>query len=448
MVESPASVIPGAPGAPAVDPAAPRVSAVDQATEAARQRISTSGSALPADPHHSANQPRLETGQFHKSGVKEVGADIEIPKEGADGKGDGSPEAGQEAERQENAGKDGKDQEGAEGAPAVKEGAETEGAAEEGLDDDLIVSLPARNEGEEEVEIEVTDPKVAERLRQLKNSAMRGDEAREVLTQAQRDREQVEEFEDMLAADPGGVVIGALKDDPATMKHLTMYLLTRPDVWAAVKDQVAALSDPQKFENIQLRAENERHQLAQNFTEVAQERRAVQQNYMEIQQTVALILPPEMSEAQRGVFFSDALRDIAAYAERNRQLTVNPRDIPIILAARMTASGIDPVKAAHRVATGAGAAGKNRGSGNGTRDGKPASKGAAPPAKAPQRTGAQMVEGAQRRRVAAAIPGAGAGAEGMGLKKPTFDPKLGTSAIDQAIEQHRKQLEIARTAAH
>jgi hypothetical protein len=420
---------------------------VDQATEAARQRITTSGSALPAAPHHSADQPRRETGEFHKSAVKEVGADIEIPSEDGGGKRDGSPEAGQEAERQENAGKDGKDQEGAEGAPAVKEGAEAEGAAEEGLDD-LIVALPARNEGEEDVEIEVTDPKVAERLRQLKNSAMRGEEVRSVLDEARSAREQVEEFEDMLAADPGGVVIGALKDDPATMKHLTMYLLTRPEVWEAVKDQVAALSDPQKFENLQLRAQNERHELAQNFQEVASERRAVQQNYQDIQSTVALIMPPEMAEAQKGVFFSDALRDIAAYAERNRQLTVNPRDIPIILAARMTASGIDPVKAAHRVATGAGAAGKNRGSGNGTRDGKPAPSGAATREKAPQRTGAQMVEGSQRRRVAAAIPGAGAGAEGMGLKKPTFDPKLGTSAIDQAIEQHRRTLEIAKSAAH
>jgi hypothetical protein len=445
VIESPASVIPGAPAAPAVDSAAPRVSAVDQATEAARQRINTSGSALPAPAHHSQNQPRVaDTGQFHKSAVKEVGADIEVPVEGADGKTKASPEAGQGAEGQEEAGAVREDQEGAERAAEGQEGA----PATDEVDDDLIVALPPRNEGEDEVEIQVADKAVADRLRQLKNSALRGDEARQVLTEAQQAREQVEEFEDMLAADPGGVVVNALKDDPATMKHLAMFLLTRPEVWTAVKDQVATLNDAEKFENARLRAENERHELASNFQTVAQERKAVQQNYRDIQQTVGLILPPEMSEAARGVFFSDALRDIAAYAERNRQLTVNPRDIPIILAARMTASGIDPVKAAHRVATGAGAAGKNRSSGNGTRETKPATTGAASSGKAPQRTGAQMVEGAQRRRVAAAVPGAGAGAEGMGIKKPTFDPKLGTSAIDQAIEQHRKSLETARSAAH
>lgn len=443
MITSPASVDPGA-AAPAVDPAAPRVSAVDQATDAARTRLTTSGSALPADPHHSATQPRRETGEFHKSAVKEVGADIEIPNEDASGKPKAPPEAGQGAEGDEKAGKVGEDTEGGERAAEGQEGAE--GAAE--VDDDLIVALPARNEGEEDVEIEVTDKAVADRLRQLKNSAMRGDEVRSLVEDARAAREQVEEFEDMLAADPGGVVIGALKDDPKTMEHLALYLVTRPEVWNNIKDKVASFSDPQKFENLQLRMENERNELARNFTTVAAERRAVQENYSQIQGTLGLIIPPEMSEAQRGVFFSDALRDIAAYAERNRQLTVNVRDIPLILAARMAASGIDPVKAAHRVATGAGQAGRTRSSGNGTQDGRPAPRGAAPPAKAPQRTGAEMVKGAERRRVAAAIPGAGAGAEGMGIKKPTFDPKLGTSAIDQAIEQHRKILAQNRSAAH
>jgi hypothetical protein len=443
MIESPNSVRPGAP-APAVDTGT-RVSAVDQATEAARTRIDTSGSALPPAPHHSQQQPRVEeTGQFHKSAVKEVGADIEIPDEGIDpARRKAAPEAGQGAEGEERAGAEGEERgEGDRGAEG-QEGAEGEGEAES----DLVVALPARNEGEEEVEIEVTDPAVAERLRQLKNSAMRGDEARGVLDEARQAREQVEEFEDMLAADPGGMVLGALKDDPATLQHLALYILTRPDIWPVMKDKLAALNDPSKFENMQLRVENERHELAQNFQSVAAERKAVQQNYTQLQSAVGLIMPPEMSEQQKGVFFADALRDIAAYADRTRQLTVNPADVPLILAARMTASGIDPVKAAQRLASGR-ATGSNRGSGNGTRDGKPAPKGAAPRERAPQRTGAQMVEGARRRAVAARVPGGGAGSEGMGLQKPPFDPKLGTSATEQATEWHRQQLKLRQSATH
>lgn len=444
-VESPSSVNPGA-AAPAVDTGGQRVSAVDQATEAARSRIDTSGSALPPAPHHSQTQPRVEeTGQFHRSAVKEVGADIEVPDAGVDpARRKAAPEAGQGAE--------GEDRPGAEGTEGAEVDRAAEGQAgaegEEGIDNDLIVALPPRNEGEEEVEIEVTDPAVAERLRQLKNSAMRGDEARSVLDEARAAREQVEEFEDMLAADPAGMVIGALKDDPQSLQHLAIYILTRPDMWPILKDKVAALTDPAKFENMQLRVENERHELAQNFQSVAAERRAVQTNYTQLQSAVGLIMPPEMAEAQKGVFFADALRDIAAYADRNRMLTVNPADVPLILAARMTANGIDPVKAAQRLAAGRSAAGSNRGSGNGARDGKPASRGAAPPAKAPQRTGAQMVEGARRRAAAARVPGGGAGAEGLGLQKPPFDPKLGTSATEQATEWHRQQLKLRQSAAH
>ena len=446
MIESPASVNPGAP-APAATPGAPRVSAVDQATEAALSRINTSGSALPAAPHHSTTQPRVEeTGQFHRSAVKEVGANIEVPVEGAEGKPKAPPEGGQAAPGSEKTGAVGEDQEGRERAAAGQGEGEGEGAGEE-VDDDLIVALPPRNEGEEEVEIQVADKAVADRLRQLKNSAMRGDEARSVFEEARAARESVEEFEDMLAADPGGTVVQALKDDPETMQHLAIFLLTRPEVWAQVKDRVASLTDPDKFELAQAKVNAERAELRENFQAVAGERRAVQQNYRDIQGTLGLIIPPEMSDAQKGVFFTDALRDIAAYAERNRQLTVNPRDIPLILAARMTASGIDPVKAAQRVATG-GAASRTRSSGNGAPGARPATRGAADPARAPQRTGAEMVKGAERRRVAAVVPGAGAGAEGMGVEKPPFDPKLGTSATEQALEWHRKRLESSRSAAH
>lgn len=424
---------------PTPAPGTPALSAVEQASADARARLAATGTIAPAPPHHAQTQPRIEKGnekggQFVPSAVKEVGANV------ATGEEETPPEAGQPAETDE--------QQPIEGQEGQEEEQLLEGAGEEEVDPDLLVEIPGRNPGES-LEIAVDDPETADRLRQLANSAMRGEEARAVLQDAQQRVQQVEEFEDMIQADPAGVFERALADDPRTQAHLALYLFTRPAIQKLVGETLqkagVEIVDDAAFENLALRMENERHTLRENYSAVAEERRAVSANLAQIQAAVGAIIPPQLQDQARDVFFRDALRDVALYAEQHNMLTVPVQHIPLVLAARMAASGIDPVQAASRMQaalTGGGAG--NRSSGNGAAGAKPAKNGAAPPPQAPQRTGAQMVAGAKKRTVAAKVPGAGAGTGNPPPVIPPYDPTKPGSAIEQATAAHRAALQQGR----
>ncbi len=313
------------------------------------------------------------------------------------------------------------------------------GTDAEGAEDELLVVGPGRRDGEE-VEIAAPDKETAERLRQWVNSAQRVGQVDEMREDAVAMRREVEEFQEMLATDPAGVVAQGLEGNPEAQRHLAMYLLTRPEIWESVKNTVMSLDDPERFEFVQAKVELERHTLADEFRTVAEENRAVDQNLRDVQSAVASIIPPEVGEATRTQFFRDALRDIAAYADRHGRLTIDVRDIPLIIAQRLSASGIDPVQAASQIAGSNRTTRRNRSTENRTATVAPAQRSASQAApKPPQRTGAQMVQGARRRVVASAIPGGGAGAQGNVTEKPPFDPSLGTSATEQAIAWHRKR---------
>lgn len=318
------------------------------------------------------------------------------------------------------------------------------GTDAEGAEDELLVVGPGRRDGEE-VEIAAPDKETAERLRQWVNSAQRVDEVDSLREDAVAMRREVEEFQEMLATDPAGVVTQGLEGNPEAQRHLALYLLTRPDIWQQVRDTVMQLDDAERFEFVQAKVELERHTLADQFRSVAEENRAVDQNLRDVQSAVAAVIPPEVGEATRTQFFRDALRDIAAYADRHGRLTIDVRDIPLIIAQRLSANGIDPVQAASRIAEGNRNTRRNRSTENRTAAVAPAQRSASRTApKPPQRTGAQMVQGARRRVVASAIPGGGAGAQGNSPEKPPFDPSLGTSATEQAIAWHRKRTQTSR----
>jgi len=434
----------GNPGANApAAPAGPAKTGVELASDAARALIAGTGHAIPA-PHHSSTQPRTEDGAFHKSAVREVGsnvpADVVNPRlEGqpaapeappVDGQ---APPAGDPPVVDPNA------------PPAGEPAADGESGA-----NDLVVTLPPRNAGEDPIEIEVSDPAVAEEIRRLNNGYMRGEEARAYRETAEQSLRQVTEFEEMLAYDPGGVALQAWGDDPATLEHVALYLLTRPEVFDRIKDKLAPVFgttlNGEKFENLSLRMENERNRKAAEFSTIAEQNRTYQNNAREVSSAVVGVIPPNWSDEQAAVFFQDALRDIKEYATSSNRMTIPVSEVPLILAARMKANGIDPVKAAAAIAQGAGSNG-NRSSANRVSATRPAATGAAPLTPPPQRTGSEMVRASAARRAVASLPGAGAGTGGPPPAIPTFDPSKG-SAIQQTIEAHRAALAAGRSMAN
>lgn len=415
----------------------PPKSAIELASEAARASIKEAGSAVPAtgDPiAEPGERGRRSDGTFRPGPAK--GEKAEPTPQKADAPADATPAPGPDATADDLPPDDTEEGDELEGAPAGDEGAESE--------DELLVVGPGRRPGEE-FEISAGDKETAERLRQWVNQASRVEEVDQVYEEAMRAKQEVAEFEDLLTIDPAGVVARGLEGNIEAQRHLALYLLTRPEVWEQVRDTVLSLDDQERFELTQARVDVERVQLKEQFQTIAQENRAVDNNLREVQSAVAAIIPPEMDEAARTQFFRDALRDIAQYADRNNRLTVNVQDIPLIIAGRLHLFGIDPVVAAKRITAPPAAGRRNRSTENRTVSRAPASNSAPQtPPRPPQRTGRQMVQGARRKAVAAAIPGVGAGAQGNTLEKPPYDPSKGTSATEQAVEWHRNRVKSAR----
>jgi hypothetical protein len=319
-------------------------SAVEQASEAARAAIAANGTAAPQP---GTNQPRVAPGhpaggQFARSTVKEVGA----------GAGNGAPEAGRAAPAADPAAPNNPAAPGGQEAPAgdgtVQAGAEGEegdeqqqtGAEDEGEgqgDDDLRVLLPGR-EGDEEFEFVVEDPEAAERLRQLKNGYLRGNEVRALTEQANTAIAEVEEVRESIAVDPVGFAFDALSDNPDALEHLALSVITQPKMWERLQAKLAKLvSDPNELRIVTAEQKAQRAEFRETMqTEIA-ERRAVQANLQEVQATCAAMLPETMTPDQQRVAFSDMLRDLKAYADRYNLATIPVHEIPT--PARSSAGG-------------------------------------------------------------------------------------------------------------
>jgi hypothetical protein len=412
-----------APPAPAAT-AGPPLTAVEAATAAARTAIATSGSALPPEEpaHPSARQPRTEGGEFAAStAVNELG---EPPAAAAAAP---APAAAEEP-----------------AAPAPAEGEQPPAAAAEGEPpateeepNPLVVELPGRNPGET-LPIEVEDQDTADRLRQLANGYMRGEEAREyVAAEAQRTEElrgHYESYLDAVVADPGGVVLDELEGDPEALDHLVLYTLTRPDVWKRVGERVLQLADPNTLRLTAAEQAVERTNFQRDRATAGETRRAVRENLTQVQAVVGRMIPAELAAGQRTSLYSSCLNVLRDYAETHRLVTLDVDHVPAILARTLQQAGVDPVAAAAAAFA-------------------PAKKTAAPPAPAaaaapapaaagagkggaaaPARTGKEYVARAARLRTGA-IPAAGAGSP----PAPAATPPPGMG-IEEAVKWHRGRL--------
>lgn len=437
-------------------PAAPLapVSAVEAASAAARAAIAQSGSALPAgaqtvdDKATVKREPnRAPDGKFHTDKFAEVGRNVPAPDDEPDDDAEGvAPEAGHEEEEEEEGEVGSEPQAAAQRAEAgaESEGEEGEGEAEgeEGEEGEtLAVALPGRRPEDPAYEIEVDDPQTAERLRQLVNSAMRGDEARQYVEERLGESRAVQ---DAITTDPAGFLMEAFGSEPEILDHVALSLISNPKVWERVAGRVLNWDDPDRYELDSVKIANQQHTLKDQLQGRAAQVREVEQNFREVSETVEGLIPEQFGDDQRAAFFRDALRDLKDHADQHRLRTLRTSDIPLLLASRLKAYGINPLEAASRVAP----AGKGGTTAKSSRNGhaaprerpQPARQPATKPApKAPTpRNGKQFVASAKRRQAAASIAPVGAGAPS---NVPT--PPAGQS-VEERVAWHRKQLKIGR----
>lgn len=428
--------VPLVPAPPA--PAGPVPSNVEQASAAARALIAQNGTILtPEQPRVAAGTPA--GGQFAQPFVKEVGREIDPNSPDANIPKNGAPPAGQQPPAAPTPPVDGQQPPAPPVAPDPAETAEEIAAREAEEAAALRVLLPGR-EGDEEYEFVVDKPEAAERLRQLKNGYVRGNEVKAREAAAEQAVAEVEQVRVSMQVDPVGFVLDEIGSSPAALDHLALAILTQPETWKRLQPMLAKLvSDPLELRTVAAEQRAARAEYRDTAAARITEDRAVQANLREVQATCAAMLPTDLPPEQQKVIYQNMLRDLGAYAERHRLLTIPVHEIPVLVARQLTAIGVDPVEAAKRAAQVP--AGSARAP-NGAPPRRPAPTSAAPAPSAPAaKPSGQQFKASAERRAAATIPSGGAGSPSSadGLTPPRNADGTPMST-EQTVAWHRARL--------
>jgi hypothetical protein len=382
----------GAPVAPATS------NPIAAAIAAARTAPPSTPPAEPAPTHHSHTQPRTPAGEFAPVDGPPAAQDAEapIPVNNGDGQEDPSVAGALEA---------------GDTPPPPPQDAET-------APEPIVVAIPGRNPHDPDFQIQVDDQETAERLSQLRNAAMRGDQARAALAKAERIAQEAEEYRQVLEMDPAGFVLAELRDAQAKEQVLLSLLTDGSIMTENLREQISImLGDETTAARIAAEIKAARYERRDQVRETLTLRREVAANAQAVRQAIALAAPAALPAEQRQVFIQDAQREVAAYARRQNLQLLNPADVPLILQARIRAWGGDPDAVAAAIVA---RSGRTRG----TVEAQP--RQSAAPAQRP--TGQQLVKASQAKRAGAVVAPAGAGAPPSG---PSTPPK-GMNVADAA----------------
>lgn len=438
----------------------PPLSAVEQASAAAREAIAkgqdpTAGKPDLGNVEDGSGRPVAlpkrdpnGTGKFAADGKREIGEGAPDPRNrslegdvgGHDSEdddeelapGDGSEDEGEDLGADE--GEEG------DGEIEAQDGADEEGGEGEGDEgDENIVILPGRRPGQE-FQLQVDDPETAERLRQLTNGYMAGEAVRAAHADIEQKYQQLELAQDTIAEDPAGFWLSNLPQRSDLQAHAALSLLVQPEVWKLVAPRLTKMvSDPSALEAETTKVKVERYEMRDTLRDAAAERREVQRNLQQIQGTLGQLMPTDFSERQQSAFWRDSMTELQRYAEVHDLNTIPVADMPVILARVMQQHGINPVEAAARIGKG------------GTRSRAPqpgersTPKNGAPKKNGQRPSGKQFVEGQQRRAAAARVAPAGAGAPTTAAAlTPPKKADGSAMSVAETTAWHRAQLQKGR----
>jgi len=393
-----APAAPAAAGGSPAAPAAPAVPPLKAAVAAARELV-----------------------ERQRAAGADVADELEVPAESATPSGEAEGETEEERAARESAAAAG---EGGEPA-AGEEGGETP-------DDELTVVLDGAHEGEE-LPITASDKETADRLRQLKRAAMRGDQARAIREEAQKDREAAEEINYTIELDPAGVVAERITN-PADQVHLAQYLLTRPGVLQHLENWLNdMLADPETQIPLQaVQVDAMRIKRRDAVQGQVQHKRLINQNARAIiqaaERSIDSLVPADWPDEAKAQMYNDVIADVSAENRRavlaaeqqglSHDGRYDPRKVAGLVQRRLKLLGVAPRAAAP-------VGGKKPTTGT-------------PPAGRQAPTPETLKQQRRNRFVAASAP-VGAGSPAPVIQRaPAYDPKLPGTPIQQAAAWVRR----------
>ncbi len=374
--------------------AGPQLNPIESALLAAREKFSA------GEPITAADEGAGGEGGDDDSAGAEGGG------EGGDaGEGEGEGEGESSAEAQAGEGEGEGEAEGDAGAAAGGDADETivdEGEGEGEVDQELVVSIPARREGDEDIEIAVDDPNVAERLRQLRNSAVRGEALREAQGKIEKDQADIEEMEAHIQTDPAGFIIANVPAE--VIETVAMTLITQGEIWERVQPRLEQLQDPQELRTVRAELKAERLEAEKTLRTRAEGRRASKKTAKLILDGIQRMVPVTdgISDSRRDTIIQSVQGAVAAAVRDKRLTTVDVNDLPLLASTALRLHGIDPLAAAASL----------------KEDGGGESELGKSPAKKKQKTAKQLKSDSDKRKKAAAGTPPGSGAPAAAPKLP------------------------------
>jgi len=369
-------------------PAAPKLNPIEAALRSARERFT-------------GGEPLMPEDEGGESGGDDDAAGAAAGAE--EGEGDGGEPAAAEGEGAAEGADEGEpagEGESAEGDAAIEgEGGEGEGE----IDDELIVAIPARREGDEDIEIAVEDKAMAERLRQLKNSAIRGEQLHAQQVRIEKDQADIEEMETWISTDPAGFIMSNVP--PEVVEVVAMTLITKPEIWARVQDKLEALSDPSELRLVQAELKTQGLEAEKFLRTQAEGRRHSKQQAKLILSGIDKMVPATdgISDSRREAIVASVQNAVAAAVREKKLTSIDVKDLPLLASAVLRSHGIDPMTAAAALAE------------DGDGESEPGKKA---PAKRKQKTAKQLKSVSDKRKKAAASTPPGGGAPAAATKLP------------------------------
>lgn len=178
-----------------------------------------------------------------------------------------------------------------------------------------VVSVPGRNPGEPDIEIEVADKETADRLRQMRKGFMRGEEVRAARQEVEQLRATIEsqamqlaEVEDMIAAGPEVFLLERIKPD--TQVNVAKQLVL--EHWEKLAPEIEEwFVDPTKRREAWADARVQRVDLKDTVAQKASEQRRARDIY----HNVKAIVPADIDAPRRDAFIKYAMRELSEIAQ-------------------------------------------------------------------------------------------------------------------------------------
>ena len=319
-------------------------------------------------------------------------------KEDADGEEEAGGEEDEEEEKGEEEGEqESEDQEDEEdrGSDADDETDEVEGEEEKEEEEEkkpITVSVPGRHPNSEDIEIEVDDEELAERLAHLKSGFMRGEEVRERELQMTASEDAMESLSLQFEVDPAGFVIEFTDKDE--LPQVALSLLTIPAVWEKISAQVDKLfSDTGELRTLQAEMKAARLEAKDKLQTRAIQRKENAESGRKLGEAIDLMVPESIDGTKREQLITDLTRDTTDHISRNKLEKLDVKDLVTILAGRLETNGIDPLEARKAIQDGSRSRGKIT-----TKKRRPEKK---------PKTGKELAKASAKRKKVAAAPGPG-----------------------------------------